>query len=50
MAEAGAGETVVSSTVKDLVVGSEIAFEDRGEHHLKGVPGTWRLFAVSRSV
>ena len=49
MAEAGAGETVVSSTVKDLVVGSEIAFEDRGEHHLKGVPGTWRLFAVSRS-
>jgi class 3 adenylate cyclase len=50
MAEAGAGETVVSSTVKDLVVGSEIAFEDRGEHQLKGVPGTWRLFAVSRSV
>jgi class 3 adenylate cyclase len=50
MAEADAGETVVSSTVKDLVVGSEIAFEDRGEHHLKGVPGTWRLFAVSRSV
>ena len=50
MAEADAGETVVSSTVKDLVVGSEIAFEDRGEHDLKGVPGTWRLFAVSRSV
>jgi class 3 adenylate cyclase len=50
MAAAGAGETVVSSTVKDLVVGSEIAFEDRGEHHLKGVPGTWRLFAVSRPV
>jgi class 3 adenylate cyclase len=50
MAEADAGETVVSSTVRDLVVGSEIAFEDRGEHHLKGVPGTWRLFAVSRSV
>ena len=50
MAEAEAGETVVSSTVKDLVVGSGIAFEDRGEHHLKGVPGTWRLFAVSRSV
>jgi class 3 adenylate cyclase len=49
MAEADAGETVVSSTVRDLVVGSEIAFEDRGEHHLKGVPGTWRLFAVSRS-
>jgi len=50
MAEAGAGETVVSSTVKDLVVGSEITFEDRGEHELKGIPGTWRLFAVSRSV
>jgi class 3 adenylate cyclase len=49
MAEADAGETVVSSTVKDLVVGSEIAFEDRGEHDLKGVPGTWRLFAVARS-
>jgi class 3 adenylate cyclase len=49
MAEADAGETVVSSTVKDLVVGSGIAFEDRGEHQLKGVPGTWRLFAVSRS-
>jgi class 3 adenylate cyclase len=40
----------VSSTVRDLVVGSEIAFEDRGEYQLKGVPGTWRLFAVSRSV
>ena len=49
MAKADAGETVVSSTVKDLVVGSEIGFEDRGEHELKGVPGTWRLFAVSRS-
>jgi len=47
MAEANAGETLVSSTVKDLVVGSEIAFEDRGEHQLKGVPGTWRLSAVS---
>jgi hypothetical protein len=40
----------VSSTVRDLVVGSGITFEDRGEHNLKGVPGTWRLFAVSRSV
>jgi class 3 adenylate cyclase len=49
MAEADAGDTVVSSTVKDLVVGSGIGFEDRGEHHLKGVPGTWRLFAVSPS-
>jgi class 3 adenylate cyclase len=50
MAVAGAGETIVSSTVKDLVVGSEIAFDDRGEHEMKGVPGTWRLFAVSPSV
>ena len=49
MAKAEAGETVVSSTVKDLVVGSEIGFEDRGEHDLKGVPGMWRLFAVSSS-
>jgi len=37
---------LVSSTVKDLVVGSGIDFEDRGEHELKGVPGTWRLYAV----
>ena len=39
-------EIVVSSTVKDLVAGSGIEFEDRGERELKGVPGTWRLFAV----
>jgi class 3 adenylate cyclase/pimeloyl-ACP methyl ester carboxylesterase len=44
---AGAGEVFVSSTVKDLVAGSGIEFEDRGEHELKGVPGTWRLFAVT---
>jgi len=43
---AGAGEVLVSSTVKDLVAGSGIAFEERGEHELKGVPGTWRLYAV----
>jgi hypothetical protein len=36
----------VSSTVKDLVAGSGFVFEDRGEHDLKGVPGTWRLYAV----
>ena len=41
-------EVVVSSTVKDLVAGSGIAFGDRGEHHLRGVPGTWRLYAVER--
>jgi class 3 adenylate cyclase len=40
-------EVLVSSTVKDLVVGSGIEFADRGEHELKGVPGSWRLFAVA---
>jgi class 3 adenylate cyclase len=45
-AAAAAGEVLVSSTVKDLVAGSGIVFEDRGVHELKGVPGTWRLFAV----
>jgi class 3 adenylate cyclase len=40
------GEVLVSSTVKDLVAGSGIVFEDRGAHDLKGVPGEWRLFAV----
>ena len=43
---AGPGEVLVSSTIKDLVVGSGLAFEDRGTHILKGVPGEWRLFAV----
>ena len=41
---AGPGEVLVSSTVKDLVVGSDLEFEPHGEHELKGVPGTWRLF------
>jgi class 3 adenylate cyclase len=40
------GEVLVSSTVKDLVVGSGLSFDDRGPHALKGVPGEWRLFAV----
>jgi class 3 adenylate cyclase len=44
---AGTGEVLVSRTVTDLVAGSGIVFEDRGEHSLKGVPGTWQLFAVS---
>jgi len=44
---ARAGEVLVSSTVKDLVAGSGIAFESRGEHELKGVPGSWKLFAVT---
>lgn len=43
---AGPGEVLVSSTVKDLVVGSGLVFEDRGEHELKGVPGAWQLFAA----
>jgi class 3 adenylate cyclase len=46
LAQAGGGEVLVSSTVKDLVAGSGINFIDRGEHELKGVPGAWRLFAV----
>lgn len=46
MAEARPSEVLVSSTVKDLVVGSGIAFESRGEYPLKGVPGEWRLYAV----
>jgi len=45
-AKAGAGEVVVSSTVKDLVAGSGLRFADRGVHALKGIPGEWRLFAV----
>jgi pimeloyl-ACP methyl ester carboxylesterase len=44
---AEAGEVVVSSTVKDLVVGSGIDFEDRGSHALKGVPGEWRIYAAA---
>jgi pimeloyl-ACP methyl ester carboxylesterase len=44
MSHAAAGEVIVSSTVKDLVAGSGIAFEARGAHALKGVPGEWRLF------
>jgi class 3 adenylate cyclase len=43
---AGPGEVLVSGTVKDLVAGSDIAFSERGEHQLKGVPGTWKVFAV----
>jgi class 3 adenylate cyclase len=38
------GEVLVSGTVKDLVAGSRIDFVDRGEHKLKGVPGTWKLY------
>jgi len=45
-AQAAPGEVLVSGTVKDLVAGSGITFEDRGEHELKGIPDRWRLFAV----
>ena len=46
---AGPGEVLVSSTVKDLVAGSGIEFEDGGIHTLKGVPGEWRLFQVTKA-
>jgi len=46
-ARAAAGEVLVSQTVKDLVAGSGIGFEDRGQAELKGVPGQWRLYAVT---
>jgi class 3 adenylate cyclase len=46
-AAAHASEVLVSRTVADLVAGSVIAFVDRGEHELEGVPGTWRLLAVN---
>jgi class 3 adenylate cyclase len=46
-ARAGAGEILVSRTVTDLVAGSGLEFDDRGEHELRGVPGTWPLFAVA---
>jgi class 3 adenylate cyclase len=44
---AGANEVLVSSTLRDLVIGSGLEFEERGAHQLKGVPGEWRLFAVA---
>jgi class 3 adenylate cyclase len=47
---AGTGEILVSSTVKDLVVGSGLEFEDRGIRELKGVPGEWRVFALASPI
>jgi class 3 adenylate cyclase len=44
---AGPNDVLVSSTLRDLVIGSGLEFEDRGAHELKGVPGEWRLFAVA---
>ncbi|MCU7551872.1 adenylate/guanylate cyclase domain-containing protein [Chitinophagaceae bacterium LB-8] len=46
MSHADAGEVLVSATVKDLVAGSGIQFENKGKHELKGVPGEWELYAV----
>jgi len=46
MAEAGGSEVLVSQTVKDLVAGSGLSFDDAGEHELKGVPDRWRLYRV----
>jgi class 3 adenylate cyclase len=46
---AGPSEVLVSSTVKDLVAGSGIEFDDRGTHQLKGVPDEWRVLAVKNS-
>jgi class 3 adenylate cyclase len=42
-------EILVSRTVRDLVVGASIAVEDRGSHALKGIEGTWQLFAITRA-
>ena len=44
---AGPNDVLVSSTLRDLVIGSGLEFEERGAHALKGVPGEWRLFAVT---
>jgi class 3 adenylate cyclase len=49
-AEASPGEVLVSGTVKDLVAGSGLNFDDRGTHTLKGVPGEWRLYAATKSL
>ena len=48
-ARAEPGEVLVSSTVKDLVAGSGIAFQDRGTHELGGVADEWRLYAVEQA-
>ena len=49
MDEAAAGEVVVSRTVKDLVAGSDIEFDDTGEHSLKGIEQKWQLFRVRQA-
>jgi class 3 adenylate cyclase len=45
-AAAGGGEVLVSGTARDLVAGSGLHFDDRGQRELKGVPGTWQLYAA----
>ena len=47
MKEASIGEVLVSRTVRDLTIGADLEFRDRGEHALKGVPGSWPLYAVT---
>ncbi len=47
MSLAGSGEILVSRTVRDLVIGSELGFADRGEHELKGIPERWPVYAVA---
>jgi class 3 adenylate cyclase len=42
----GPGEVLVTSTVRDLVIGERFEFDDRGSHELKGVPGEWQVLAV----
>lgn len=49
LGQAGAGEIIVSRTVRDLVVGSGTSFQDRGSVELRGVPGSWQLLAVDRN-
>jgi class 3 adenylate cyclase len=44
---AGPGQVLATSMVKDLVAGSGLVFEDRGEHDLKGIPDRWHLYAVA---
>jgi class 3 adenylate cyclase len=46
-ASAGAAEVLVSQTVRDLVAGAGLELTERGERELKGVPGAWRIYAVS---
>lgn len=47
MSRAEAGEILVSGTVRDLVIGSDLTFSERGEHELKGIPGRWPLYAAA---